>query len=418
MKIKQTTVICLSAIMLTSFVKMPIALADNGSQLKSQIQKIEKKRRTTLDDLQNKKAVLNANKNKQEDILSQVQGLESQIQASDYKIQVKQNSIKTTQQNIQTLKNNITMLQNRIKQRKSLIAERARVAYKNGGSITYLQILLDADNFYDLINRIFCVHKIAEEDHSILKQQVTDKQNLEASQQALKQTLDKLNNDVLLIKQMKASLAAKKVKEQTLLKQLKDKANIIQLAMTTKEKQAAIYKQQEIVDRKKLLSWEREQGIKYGSQIPSVCQIFIAPAQALEKTTGIPAAITLAQIILESGGGGHLSELATAGKNLFGIKGEGPAGTIYLTTHEVIGGENITVEAGFKKYDSYYQSMADHAKILNESRYQYFLKNAHSLKEYAQGIKDGGYSTDPQYAAKLLDIIQAYGLAQYDTGSF
>ena len=151
--------------------------------------------------------------------------------------------------------------------------------------------------------------------------------------------------------------------------------------------------------------------------VPSEIQTFIKPAQKLENTTGIPAAITLAQLTLESDTGGQLSELATAGKNLFGIKGQGPAGTIQLQTHEFIGGVELTINAGFKKYQTYYQCMVDHANFLQQSRYQYFLKNAHNLKDYAYGIQDGGYATDPNYAAKLLYIIQEYGYNHLDTGS-
>jgi len=393
----------------------PIAFADTGSDLQNQINQDKKNRESTLNDIQNKKAELQDTKNQQSKINDQVQALASQINNSNYQIQVKQNSIEATQKNVQTLKENIAMLQNRINERKDLIAKRARAAYVNSGSTSYLQLLINANNFYDFVNRVFLVSQIVEQDKAILKQQMDDKKELDKNQEALKTTLNQLNQDLQNLEQLKTSLANKKAEQETLLSQLKDKAENISQAVSTQQKRAEYYKQQEEAHKAELAEWERQ--LMKNTNIPTEIRMFVSPAQELERSTGIPAAITLAQIILESGSG-SLSELATTGKNLFGIKGVGPAGTIYLTTHEVIGGKTITVEAGFKKYDSYYQGMVDHAKILNKPRYQTFLKNAKSLEDYAYGIQDGGYSTDPTYAVKLLRIIKDYGLSQYDVGSF
>lgn len=146
---------------------------------------------------------------------------------------------------------------------------------------------------------------------------------------------------------------------------------------------------------------------------------FIKDAQRLQDQTGIPASITLGQIILESSGSykNGLSSLAANAKNLFGVKGTGNGGTVIMPTNEVSNGRVITTQAGFRKYNSYYDSMLDHAKVLSAPRYQTHLKNAKSINEYAKGIKAGGYATDPNYSNKLLNIIGSYDLHKYDTGN-
>ena len=145
---------------------------------------------------------------------------------------------------------------------------------------------------------------------------------------------------------------------------------------------------------------------------------FIADAQRLETETGIPASITLGQIILESSGrfAGGLSGLAAQAKNLFGVKGTGNAGSVLLPTSEVYNGKVTTVQAQFKKYNSYYDSLVDHARVLSLPRYQTHLASATTVNEFAHGIKAGGYATDPQYAEKLLGVIQSNNLTQYDSG--
>lgn len=145
---------------------------------------------------------------------------------------------------------------------------------------------------------------------------------------------------------------------------------------------------------------------------------FIKDAQALQEKTGIPASITLAQIMLESSGNnkGGLSGLAANAKNLFGVKGVGNAGGILQTTTEVINGIPKTMMATFKKYKSYYDSMVDHANVLSLPRYQTYLKSANTIEDFAAGIQKGGYATDPQYADKLVNIIKTNNLNQYDNG--
>lgn len=146
---------------------------------------------------------------------------------------------------------------------------------------------------------------------------------------------------------------------------------------------------------------------------------FIKDAQKIQKETGIPASIILGQIMLESGGrySGGLSGLAVQGKNLFGIKGTGTAGSVYMPTTEYQNGKYVSVTAPFRKYNSYYESMQDHAKLLSSSRYATHLTNAKSVNEFAEGIKKGGYATDPNYVSKLLGVIDKNNLHQYDSGN-
>jgi Mannosyl-glycoprotein endo-beta-N-acetylglucosaminidase len=147
---------------------------------------------------------------------------------------------------------------------------------------------------------------------------------------------------------------------------------------------------------------------------------FIKDAQRIQDRTGIPASIILGQIMLESSGSyaGGLSGLAYEGKNLFGVKEFGNGPKIYMPTKEYQNGRMVTVNAAFRKYDSYYDSMLDHAELLSKERYAKHLKSAKSINDFAAGIKAGGYATDPSYVSKLLGIISSNDLHQYDTSNF
>ncbi|WP_136603675.1 glycoside hydrolase family 73 protein [Paenibacillus dokdonensis] len=135
------------------------------------------------------------------------------------------------------------------------------------------------------------------------------------------------------------------------------------------------------------------------------------------QRTGIPASLTIAQAILESSWG--TSGLAQQANNLFGIKGKGPAGSVDMPTTEYVKGKPVKVNASFRKYHSWTESVADHSELLlkgtrdNPTRYHGVLHA--DYKTAAKEIGKGGYATDPEYPAKLIAIMKTYNLTQYDT---
>ena len=126
---------------------------------------------------------------------------------------------------------------------------------------------------------------------------------------------------------------------------------------------------------------------------------------------GIPASITLAQGILESGNGN--SQLSKKSKNHFGIKcHKGWAGKkVYHDDDE----ENEC----FRKYKKVSDSYRDHSEFLkNRDRYAFlFDYKMTDYKSWAKGLKKAGYATNPHYADKLIELIERFDLAQYDNAS-
>ena len=122
----------------------------------------------------------------------------------------------------------------------------------------------------------------------------------------------------------------------------------------------------------------------------------------------IPASITLAQGVLESGAG--KSELATRANNHFGIKCNGWTGR--KSYHD-----DDEMNECFRAYDNVYESYRDHSVFLTTSkRYSsLFELKLTDYKGWARGLKACGYATSPTYANKLIEIIQLYKLYQYDT---
>ncbi len=137
-------------------------------------------------------------------------------------------------------------------------------------------------------------------------------------------------------------------------------------------------------------------------------QEFKSIVQKNMKAYGIPASITMAQGILESGAG--FGRLAKEANNHFGIK-----------CHADWQGESIThdddaLQECFRKYKDPKESYKDHSDFLkNRPRYlELFSLEKGDYKAWAIGLKKAGYATDPTYPEKLISLIERYELNRLD----
>ncbi len=126
------------------------------------------------------------------------------------------------------------------------------------------------------------------------------------------------------------------------------------------------------------------------------------------KEYGIPASITLAQGLLESGAGS--STLASKCNNHFGIKchSDWTGGTMYK--------DDDRRNECFRCYKNAAESFRDHSLFLKNGRRYAFLFDMESddYEGWAKGLKSAGYATSPTYATKLIEIIERYDLSRYD----
>lgn len=146
----------------------------------------------------------------------------------------------------------------------------------------------------------------------------------------------------------------------------------------------------------------------YDEVVAAYISNYGAIAKAEMKQYGIPASITIAQGILESGAG--RGELTRKAKNHFGIKCHKgwTGGRVYHDDDEM--------QECFRKYDDPKTSYRDHSLFLSgRSRYADLFKlKIDDYKGWAKGLRKAGYATDPKYPDKLISIIERYNLSLLD----
>ena len=157
---------------------------------------------------------------------------------------------------------------------------------------------------------------------------------------------------------------------------------------------------------------KKEPTVKVVNPVPTdnvdaYVQEFADIAQEEMRQFGIPASITLAQGVLESGAGN--GELVKKANNHFGIKCHDWKGAVVYHDDDEKG-------ECFRKYSLPKFSYRDHSLFLtNRGRYASLFKLAKDdYKGWAKGLKAAGYATDKKYPDKLIRIVEKYKLYRYD----
>ncbi|SCQ57919.1 Large surface protein A [Propionibacterium freudenreichii] len=146
-------------------------------------------------------------------------------------------------------------------------------------------------------------------------------------------------------------------------------------------------------------------------------------AQEEQRRYGVPAAVSIAQSILESGWG--QSSLTAVDNNYFGIKCPAygspfVSGCTSYSTNEWVNGGYVTIQAGFRSYNSPADSFLDHGFFLslgdptNSANRYYPAFLTTNDRDFVRAIAAAGYATDPTYANKIIGFMDRYNLYQYD----
>jgi hypothetical protein len=145
----------------------------------------------------------------------------------------------------------------------------------------------------------------------------------------------------------------------------------------------------------------------------SFIDLYASDAIQSQKQTGVPSSVTLAQALIESGRG--QSKLTLQALNFFGIKGEGPAGHVVLSTREENAqGESFFIDAAFAKFNTAAECFAFHGKIFLKPRYAPAMAVKTDAHAFARQVQACGYATAHNYADTLINIIDKFNLTRFD----
>lgn len=130
------------------------------------------------------------------------------------------------------------------------------------------------------------------------------------------------------------------------------------------------------------------------------------------KSSGILASLTAAQAFIESNKGN--SGLTQKANNLFGIKGTYNGQSVTMLTTEYYNGVPCKVNAAFRKYPSWQESINDHSAMFNRMNRYANLRGCTDYVQACRNVAADGYATSPTYAQTLINCIRKYELQYWD----
>jgi peptidoglycan hydrolase CwlO-like protein len=169
------------------------------------------------DTLQQNIAKANANISQAKDglaaVTEQMNRVNAAIAENNNKIVDTQNKITEKNNEVTQLQGQITDLKDKIEKRNEILKKRAQSFQEAGTTVNYIDVVMGASSFRDLVDRVGAVAQLVEADNSLLTQQQADKQSLEEKQATVQKTLDDLNAMISDLNGMRAELADQKAQQ-------------------------------------------------------------------------------------------------------------------------------------------------------------------------------------------------------------
>ncbi len=165
--------------------------AESINDLKDKQQQINQKKSELNSTIQEKSTEIHKNASKMDSMMEQIAKLDKKILQTDKKISIALEKIDQTASDINDLKASIDELEKKINERDILLQDRARAIQQNGGSVSYVDVVLSSKNFSDFIDRVSAVNTLLEADRAIMHEQSNDKKKLEEQKATLETKLEK-----------------------------------------------------------------------------------------------------------------------------------------------------------------------------------------------------------------------------------
>ncbi len=193
----------------------------SAENLDDQLNNVKEKQSSNQQELQKKESELADVKAEQEDVQAEIEQLNKEVAETDDKITAKEKEIKDTNAEIDQLKEDIKALEERIAERDKLLKDRVRSMQQNGGgTVDYMEVLLGATDFGDLVERVLALNTIADQDKKILEEHKADKEAVEEKKAQVEEKLASLEENKAELENLKQELDAKKAKKDKLMKSL------------------------------------------------------------------------------------------------------------------------------------------------------------------------------------------------------
>ena len=360
---KKITMILLSLTLVLSTFSLDglEALANKKEELEQKQEQIKEQKEEVNSQIKEAENQINVIKNEQEEVSEQVKQLDFAMADTKQQIRDKNAEIETTQSEIAKLEEEINILVEKIAVRDELLQKRMRALQESGGAVNYLDVILGASSFSDLITRVTAVTTFLEADKELLRTHQEDKDSVEVAKESQKQKLAQLDQAKKDLETMVANLDKQIAEKNEVLSYLSAQEEQMNEDLQELEDQESLLRAQEAAIKKEIKAWEAaqaaaQQAAQQGGQNQTQNQT-VSGKMFINPTTGRKTSdygqrwgrLHSGIDIDKNGRTGDIPIIASAGGTVIRANYDRSYGNVVFVTHVINGKVYTTVYAHMEK---------------------------------------------------------------------
>ncbi|NPC94296.1 peptidoglycan DD-metalloendopeptidase family protein [Bacillus sp. WMMC1349] len=237
----------LTAALVTAAILLPLTSDDALAyqDLEKKKSNVQNKQSKNREELKKKKQELSELETKETNLKSDIEKIDRQMTNTNEKLEKKKEEINKTKTSIAKLKKQIKSLKEKTKKRNEILKDRMRSIQENGGSVQYIDVLLGAKSFGDFITRAGALSKIVDADNNLLEEQKKDLQEIQNKETSLNKNLENLQKAHKDLKELMTKLDKQQKKKTKVMNQVKRDKDHAHEELGSLENEAEVLKEQE-----------------------------------------------------------------------------------------------------------------------------------------------------------------------------
>ena len=230
-----------------------------NSNLKNRLSEVQKERSTKQSEVKQTETELHKVEQEISKVDAEIRRLDEEVAITSNKVHKKTMEVEEVRLHIEQLKAELVIIEQRIAERDELLKDRARTMYQNGGSVSYLEVLLGAKSFSDFLDRIGALSMIAQQDRNILDAHIEDQRLLEETKAEVETQLAKLEAALAELEELQKQLEGQRAQKDQLMKELEEQEGNLHDTLGELEDESKLLAAQEAAIKKELDAYNKRQ---------------------------------------------------------------------------------------------------------------------------------------------------------------
>ena len=245
-----------------------ISLDVSANAIEDKIDNIREEQKTVSGEKDNATQELNKLQKSEQSLKQQIEQLDVKIGETIDNVHSKEEDVKKTENEVKELKKEISVLEEKIQKRDEVIKNRLIALQENGGSISFMSVILGANSIGDFLMRMSAVNTLVKADQDIMGQQQSDQQELKETKVQVEKKLAQIEDSLQQLKILQSTLESQQSEKNEALEELEKQSKEVREKILSLEEQEKVLAAQKKAAERELAAWKAAQAAAGESTSP------------------------------------------------------------------------------------------------------------------------------------------------------